>query len=391
MKEYPIIPDAEFVQRWRHVQQMMRRKSLDILIAYGDDRAVFGPAHVRWLADIPVHFEPLCVLFLPDGDPLLLSGPESDQYAILRGKIKDVRILKEFTHPDEEYPFSTIQSFQHILSDVGCDPKSIKRVGIGGNSLISAGTNQSFQQSLPDSQWIDMEADLTALRAIKTPYEIAVIRQAYRIADIGLTAAVEAIRPGVTEREAAAVAEHAMRKAGAEGFGIDSIVASGPNSRPILGRTTFRAIQNNDHVLLTFAPRYEGYHGAVGRMVFVGKPTPKIERAYQTAVQAQAACAARMRAGADGSRVESAGRAIAAKTGYKKYFLYSGVHSVGVIEFEAPIFGPGTSGRLERNMVLSVDIPLFNAPWGGLRVEDGYLVKDSASEKLSQSAYYFYI
>lgn len=50
--------------------------------------------------------------------------------------------------------------------------------------------------------------------------------------------------------------------------------------------------------------------------------------------------------------------------GLGEYFLYSGVHSVGVIEFEPPIFGPSSPAVLKPGMVISVDIPLFNTPWG---------------------------
>ena len=97
-----------------------------------------------------------------------------------------------------------------------------------------------------------------------------------------------------------------------------------------------------------------------------------------------------MRSGELGSAVEAVGRELTAEEGFGKYFLYSGLHSVGVIEFEPPIFGPNTTGKLQENYVMSVDIPLFNAPWGGLRVEDGYLITQSDAEKLSQSEYFFY-
>ncbi|MCP4165790.1 MAG: hypothetical protein GY759_07830 [Chloroflexi bacterium] len=40
----------------------------------------------------------------------MLVGPESDQYALLAGQVADVRVLQEFTHPDEDYPYSRIQS-----------------------------------------------------------------------------------------------------------------------------------------------------------------------------------------------------------------------------------------------------------------------------------------
>ena len=213
------------------------------------------------------------------------------------------------------------------------------------------------------------------------------MRCAYRIAEQGLEAAVATIREGVSEREVAAEAESAMRRAGAEGTGIDTIVASGPNSRPILARSTFRRIHADELVLVTVAPRYEGYHGAIGRPVCVGDPAAEIRRAIKVACRAQEACYREMRPGVEGRLVEAAGRRIVEDAGLGSYFLYSGVHSVGVIEFEPPIFGPSSTATLAKDMVISVDIPMFNTPWGGLRVEDGFLITDSGAERLNNTAY----
>ncbi len=63
------------------------------------------------------------------------------------------------------------------------------------------------------------------------------------------------------------------------------------------------------------------------------------------------------------------------------------MHSVGVIEFEPPIFGPSSAALLAPDMVISVDIPLFNTPWGGLRVEDGYVITALGAERLHQTPY----
>ena len=86
-----------------------------------------------------------------------------------------------------------------------------------------------------------------------------------------------------------------MRRLGSEGTGIDTIVASGPDTCPILARSTFRRIEADDQVLLTIAPRYEGYHAAIGRAVFVGDPGAEIRQALEVAVKAQQACAAALR------------------------------------------------------------------------------------------------
>jgi Xaa-Pro aminopeptidase len=364
---------------------MMDQHELDVLVAYADDRAVFGPAHARWLANFPVHFEPVCILIPREGEPVMLCGPESDEYARLVGQIPDVRVLREFTHPDEDYPYSRIQSLSEIMSETKQELKSVRRVGLAGRGLIGADVLATFVKTLPEAEWVDVENAMCNLRAQKSPAEIEVTRYAYQIAEIGLKAAIDAIEEGVTEREVAAEAEAAMRRAGAVGTGIDTIVASGPNSRPILARSTFRTIQADELVLLTVAPRYEGYHAAIGRPVVVGEVSGEIIRALDVACRAQEACFRAMQPGIEGREVEAIGRRIVEEAGLGPYFLYSGVHSVGVIEFEPPIFGPSSEAKLAEHMIISVDIPLFNTPWGGLRIEDGFLIAETGAERLNQT------
>ena len=384
----PTIPVQEYRQRWEKTQALMEQLNLDLLVAYADDRAVFGPAHARWLANFPVHFEPVCILISRQGEPVMLCGPESDEYARLAGQIPDIRVLREFTHPDEDYPFAKIYSLAEITASiVKGGLESVRRVGLAGRSLMSADSLLAFQKALSVAEWVDVEAALCELRAIKSPAEIEVIRYAYQIAEAGMTAAIEATQVGAREREVAAAAEAVMRRAGAEGTGIDTIVAAGPHNRPILARATLRKIQTNEMVLLTIAPRYEGYHAAIGRPVILGTPPDPAARAVEAASKAQEACYQALRAGVAGCEVEKIGRDIMAAAGFGQYFLYSGIHSVGVIEFEPPIFGPSSPTVLKSNMVVSIDIPLFNAPWGGLRVEDGYLITPNQAERLNITPY----
>jgi len=383
----PVIPSSEYPERWTKVQTMMEAQGLDLLLAYADDRATFGAAHARWLANFPVHFEPVIILMPREGSPVMLVGPESDQYALLAGQISDVRILREFTHPDEDYPYSTMQSVTDIMADIGVDIPAVGRVGVGGQGLIAADVLAALQAALPNVAWQDVENGLCDIRARKSTAEIEVIRYAYQIAEAGFQAGVDAIEVGVTEREVAAEIEATMRRAGAEGTGIDTIVASGPNARPILARSTFRPIEPDELVLLTVAPRYEGYHAAIGRPVLVGDPGQAIRHALDVAVQAQQACFHALHPDLEGREVEAIGRKIVAEGNLSSYFLYSGVHSVGVIEFEPPIFGPSSPAILKKDMVISIDIPLFNAPWGGLRIEDGYLITATGAEPLHETPY----
>jgi Xaa-Pro aminopeptidase len=380
----PRIPDSEYPVRWARAQAAMADAGLDLLIAYSDDHTVAGPAHARYLVDFAPHFEPVCTLMPAGGQPLLLSGPETETFAILTARSKEVQVIREFTHPDEEYPFTTLVGLRDVIAEAaGRIGGQIHRVGLAGLELMPIKIHQALQQALDGIEVIDAEALLTGLRANKSPAEQAVIRYAYELAQAGMEAALAAAREGISEREVAAAAEYAMRSRGSEGTGIDTIVAAGPNNRPILARSGRRTLQCDELVLLTIAPRYEGYHAAIGLPLVIGQPLAEVRRAMDVASEAHVAARQAMYPGRPGSEVEAAARRLVEAAGLGSYFLYSGVHSIGVVEFEPPIFGPNNHNPLQAGMVLSVDVPLFHAPWGGLRYEYGYLVTETGAEPLA--------
>ncbi len=380
---YPKIPLEEYPKRHEKVKRWMAEQGLDVLIAYSDDRATYGAAYARWLANFHTHFEPCLVLFTQNDSPKLLVGPETPGYAIAKSMIEDVIVLKEFTHPGEDYLFTKL----YPLKDIVGNSSNVAKVGIAGAGIIDYNLYVAIERAFPGAQMIDVDQSFGMLRAIKTPAEIEVINFAYHLAELGFNAALDAIAPGVTEREVAAHAEFVMRKNGSEGMGIDTIIASGENTHPVLARTTMRQIQKNDMVCVTIAPRYEGYHGAIARPVIVGEIDSDAERAAEVEQTAQEEVAKRLTVGAKGKDAEAAGREIMRQAGFEKYFMYSGIHSIGVIEFEIPIFGPSNEGLIEENMMLSIDIPTFEAPFFGSRTEDGYLIKADGAQRINKTPY----
>ncbi|MBM3706609.1 MAG: hypothetical protein FJW66_08810, partial [Actinobacteria bacterium] len=166
---FPVIPEGEFEVRWKKVQDLLARKKLDLLIAYSDDHAVFGAAYARWLADFPVHFEPVCIILSREGKPQLFCGPESEEYALNFSKIKEVLAIREFSHPDEDYPYSRIFSLKTLLKEKSKKLGGIKRVGIAGMDLINYEFYLILRNAFHEADFINIDKDLTMLRAIKSP------------------------------------------------------------------------------------------------------------------------------------------------------------------------------------------------------------------------------
>ena len=226
---------------------------------------------------------------------MIATGPESDEFVRATSCCRRVRVVDVFAHADEEYPHQTIPR----LADSARWSEGAG--GRGGGAQRPAPPGVAGLRDATAAEIVDGDALILGLRAVKSPAEIAVIRHAYRIAEAGMRAALQSIAPGTTEREVAAEAEFAMRRLGSEGMGIDTIVAAGSDrTRAILARTTRQPILSGDHVLLTLAPRYEGYHGAIGRVAAVGAIRPEVEAAVAVAIRAQDAAAAALKPGAIG-------------------------------------------------------------------------------------------
>ncbi len=86
---------------------------------------------------------------------------------------------------------------------------------------------------------------MSELRIVKDGEEIKRIRNAAKVAEIGMAAAVKAVKPRVTESQVAAAAEYAMRQAGAEEF-WRTYVSSGPRTNIAHGLPTKRKLKNGD-------------------------------------------------------------------------------------------------------------------------------------------------
>ena len=377
----PVIPETEFLERQEKVRRKMKEEGFDLLILYADDGAVFGQEHARWLFNYQPHFEPACILVPVEGEPVLLTGVESEEYIYASSYCKNVKVVDEFVYEAHEFPFSEIVSLddqiKEIIHGVG---RELKKVGVVGSNRI---TNRLFTRlATIINKDIMIPADqlMYELRSVKSENEIKVLEYAYYIAQKGTEAAIEAISVGKTEREVAAEAEYVMRKLGAEGFGIDTFVASGKkHNYPIIARTTFKEIQNNELILLTIAPRYEGYHGAIGRPVVVGNVSQEIENAIKVAMEAQNAAKEMLKPGIAGNEADDAARRVVEEAGLLKHYVYTGIHSIGVSEFEPPSLNNLYTKPLQEDMVFSIDIPLFFNSWGGFRYEDGFhITKDGA-------------
>ncbi len=213
----------------------------------------------------------------------------------------------------------------------------------------------------------------TRMRSVKTCGEIKKTIKAANIVVSGMKAVAKAIRPGVTERQLAAVAESTMRRAGADRYSFDSIVASGDRcASPHMG-VSDRKIGQKDLVIIDIGAQVEGLCSDMTR-TFCLKPGQKERKVYNTVLAMRAAALKKVKVGAQAAAVDRAARDVARKLGLGKAFTHSLGHGTGVEIHESPSLSKRSKDRLKSGMIFTVEPGLYFSGWGGIRVEDMFLL-----------------
>jgi len=127
----------------------------------------------------------------------------------------------------------------------------------------------------------DLDPILDRLREIKSPREIALIREATRMTGLAIMEAMRDARPGMFEYELQADAEFVFKKHGAYGPSYFALIATGPNTYYSHYHKDTARLQDGDLVQFDYAPDYKYYQSDVTRVFPAnGKFTPRQREFY---------------------------------------------------------------------------------------------------------------
>jgi Xaa-Pro dipeptidase len=166
--------------------------------------------------------------------------------------------------------------------------------------------NQALARALAPAELVDATEMLGSVRLVKSPQEMKYLRSAAGFAELGLDAARETLKPGITEIDLAAAVEGAMRKAGSDYWSIPTELASGPRTAGGHATPRHRVIESGDLVHLEFAGVDRRYHATAVHTLAAGEPSRRARALYDLARASLAAGIAAVRPGARVADVEEA-------------------------------------------------------------------------------------
>jgi Xaa-Pro aminopeptidase len=231
-------------------------------------------------------------------------------------------------------------------------------------------------------EYRDVSADLAALRARKDDRERALFREAGRITDDVLGAALEWLEPGVTERELERYVHKRTLDSDAEAVG-SGVVTSGPRTAIVQASTTDREIDAGEPVLIDTGVVHGGYYTDVTRTVVPGQPADRIADMHELVREAAAAAREAAEPEMTAGDLDAVAREVIEEAGYGAAFRTGLGHGVGLDSHEPPVLEPGNDTPLEAGNVVTVEPGVYVDNVGGVRVEDDVLLVEGGAETLT--------
>jgi len=369
-------PELHRIKRQK-IQRALERSGLDALM-------FFKAEAVRYATDFYVKgfrpfMEPEYVVLVPKcRAPAVGYISGSDDLRIrFKSDIEDARKLP------------AVSDWAAVIGEMIAD------YGLGngriGTDLMPYMIHEGLKRQFPSLVISDAGRIWAELTAVKHPLEVELIRDAIRVADLGMGAAIDAIRPGISEHAVSAEAIYAMRRNGSEFEPFIPLVASGYNTSMFERVATEKVIQSGETVILDIGSVVKGYTGDLGRTVICGDPKPEQIAVYKATQVALQEAKRIIRPGVTCHEIDRRARDVIEDAGYGRY-LYTGNtgHQLGFGLHGEPLVHRNVDVELVENMVICLEprIVLPDRPdIGGAHLEDVVLVTAQGSEKLNATPY----
>lgn len=262
---------------------------------------------------------------------------------------------------------------------------------------------KAIQARYPLHRYRRVSPLLHQLRAIKSPAEIALLRQAISITEKAFRRVLGFVKPGVWEFEIEAEIIHEFLRNRSRGAAYGSIIASGKNATILHYVSNNEQCQKGDVILLDFGAEYANYNADLSRSIPVsGKYTKRQRQVYEAVLSVMDYAKTQLVAG---NEIEAYHKSVGEKMEqelikldllkatdvknqdpdaplYKKYFMHGTSHYLGL-----DVHDVGAKYRkFEAGMVYTCEpgiyIPDENL---GIRLENDILITPGGNEDLMAS------
>lgn len=282
-KEVPF-PDKEYEERLNRIRHLMEASGIELLFLTSPESLYYVSGfQCEWYqAQSGRSFPPTSgiAVHVNHDRTIHFETPSEALLVAIGTASKDVRIFPIESRRDG-IPFiiKSLKAEGWLEGSVGLELYNYRP-----NPVVSEQTRKAFESMgmrVMDGTDIVREA-----RRIKSTLEMDCLKEAARIADIGMAAAKDAIQPGVMELEVFAAFTSAMAKAGGEFPAILPPVMSGFRSNCLHPLASRKRIKMGERVNVDLCGVFNRYHCNIARGFWLGEPPTEAATLHQKSIKA---------------------------------------------------------------------------------------------------------
>lgn len=386
---YDLVPPGEIASRIARLQRELAEKDLD---------GAFIPDSINMFYYSGTMQQG--VLFVPGaGEPLFF-------------------VRRSLERAEKETPLKNLlplRRFKDLAAEIRASGCPLARIGLD-ETAVPVSIFKKLSAVFPDTRFADLSFGLASIRAVKSDYEIGLIREAGRRHGLVYDQIPEMIQEGMTEWELGAAIHAHMLKLDFSGLGrlaafngefIGGLVSFGESGNfpsasvgpggmiglcpafPFLGGAG--RLEKGAPVFIDTGFAYQGYFTDMTRVFSLGEPPQEALGAHRTCLDIQEAIRRRLRPGALASEIfrEVFNGEVVAR-GFQEHFMGYGSnqvaflgHGIGLVIDEFPVIAERMDYPLKKNMVLALEPKKGLEGIGLVGIENTFLVTGDGGEKMT--------
>ncbi len=387
--QYVLVPAEEIEQRILRLQQRLGEEAVDGTL-------ILDPLNMYYYTGT---MQQGVVVIPQEGEPAFLVRRSLER---ARNETPLRRVL----------PLRGFSQLRAALTDLGL---RTKRLGVAETTL-PVSVYKALAKAFPGGEFVDISSLLGAIRAVKSDYEVGLIRKAGELHAIVYSTIPSMLRDGITEWELGAEIHKRLMALGYSGitrlsaFGSEilmGIVSFGDSGNyptasvgpgglmglspafPLVGGR--KMLARGEAIFVDIGFGYEGYFTDQTRIFSLGPLPVSALDAHKVCLDIQEAVRCRLKPGAIPAHIyDEVFNEIVYPRGFEKNFMGFGSnqvpflgHGIGLAIDEFPVIARGIRTPLAANMVMAVEPKKGLEGIGLVGVENTFLVTDAGGEKLT--------
>jgi Xaa-Pro aminopeptidase len=383
----PSVPHEVFADRAKRIREYLGENGLEALVVTTPDNFyMVSGFHL----DVAPWERPVAAVIPREGNPVLIVNELSTNHLRMaeeRGSlfIRDYAVYVE--HPRLRNRTYTRDQWGQLLA-----VKLRERGLVGGRLGVEGGGPVALRAVEPGFDFVDVTPFLVAMREVKYPAELEIMRRCAELTDYGQDRYVELLEPGAVVSAldldiARLIAEEGARRYPEDRlevrlFSLSGAASAAPHGT---GANCGQTFEKGDGVVNIIVCRLSGLVVENERTLFVGPPKSDLQRrAYEVATAACEAAAAQMVAGNPVSSADAAAQAVIEEAGFGDNIMHRTGHGMGIAGHEFPDDMPFLHRPFVEREVYSSEPGIYLYGVGGFRHDDTVVVGTEAPEVLTK-------